>query len=131
MAGAEPIVAGFGPYRGVGRTRREIGRAELVLHIVEAHGETAKDRAVADTILAGVALMRVFNKIDAIDVAPARPGDEIALLAKTGAGVDLLRAELLHRAGLDGAGSSSLSVTLRWPSRPRKSSLLRPTRRWN
>jgi len=102
-----------------------------VLHIVEAHGETAKDRAVADTILGGVALMRVFNKIDAIDVAPARPGDEIALLAKTGAGVDLLRAELLHRAGLDGAGSSSLSVTLRWPSRPRKSSLLRPTRRWN
>ena len=89
---------------GIARTRREIIRADLVLHMVEAHGETAEDRAVAATIPAGVPLLRVVNKIDAAGAAPTRSAEAIALSAKTGAGLDLLRAELLCRAGLDGAG---------------------------
>ncbi len=89
---------------GIERTRREIGRADLVLHMVEASGETAQDRALAVTFPAGVPLLRVVNKIDMADTLPYRSSDAIGLSATTGAGLDLLRAELLGRAGLDGAG---------------------------
>lgn len=89
---------------GIARTRRAIARADLVLHLVDAAGETEADRAAAAEIPAGIPLLTVANKIDAAGLSPATTGDRIRLSAKTHAGLDLLRAELLRRAGLEGAG---------------------------
>ena len=82
---------------GIRRARAELARADLVVAVMELGHEAA-----AETLLEGVpetaARIRVINKIDLGGSAPAR--DEIngtvtiALSARTGAGLDLLREEL-------------------------------------
>ncbi|MFD1558688.1 tRNA uridine-5-carboxymethylaminomethyl(34) synthesis GTPase MnmE [Paraburkholderia silviterrae] len=97
---------------GIERTWSEIGRADVVLHLLDARtGMTAEDEAIAARFPAGVPVVRVLNKTDLTGVAPEvarRPvgqaGDgaevcEVRLSAKQGDGVALLRAELLRIAG--------------------------------
>ena len=82
---------------GIRRARAELARADLVLVVVERGAERA-----ADAVLAGVpenvARIVVINKIDLDGCVPAR--DEIgglvtiALSARAGTGLDLLRDEL-------------------------------------
>ncbi|MBL8382186.1 MAG: tRNA uridine-5-carboxymethylaminomethyl(34) synthesis GTPase MnmE [Burkholderiales bacterium] len=90
---------------GVARTRVEIGRADLVVHVVEASGPTAEDAAIAAEFPAGIPVLRVDNKAD-LGSGGAPPADAAALRvsARTGEGLDRLRAELVRRAGLEGAG---------------------------
>lgn len=89
---------------GVERTRREIARADLVLHMVEATGEGPEDELAAATIPVGVHRLKVANKIDKAGVGASVEHDVIRVSAKTGAGLDMLRTELLRLAGLEGAG---------------------------
>ena len=89
---------------GIGRTRRALERADLVLHVMEAGGDTETDRAAAAEMPPGIPRLTVANKIDATGEAPGIEGERVRLSAKTHAGMDLLRAELLRRAGLEGAG---------------------------
>ncbi len=89
---------------GMARTRREIERADLVLHVVEAGVVTPEDESAAKAIPAGIARLTVHNKIDVSGEAPGIDGDIARLSAKTGVGLDALRQELLRRGGLDGAG---------------------------
>ena len=89
---------------GIERTRREIARADLVLHMVEAAGEGPEDALAAGTIPAGITRLKVVNKIDKSDEAAGVFGDAIRISAKSGAGLSALRAELLRHAGLEGAG---------------------------
>jgi tRNA modification GTPase len=89
---------------GVRRARAELARADLVLVVVECGGERA-----AEAIIAGVpervARIVVVNKIDLAGRAPARTEDAgavtVALSARTGAGLDLLREELKRVAAGD------------------------------
>ena len=82
---------------GIRRARAELARADLVLVVVERGGERA-----SETVLAGVpesiARVMVINKIDIGGEVPARGETNgvvtIALSARTGAGLDLLRSEL-------------------------------------
>jgi tRNA modification GTPase len=89
---------------GIGRTWREIERADLVLQMMDARsGQTAQDEAIAARLPAGVERLRIFNKVD-LAAAPARrtrdgSGVALWLSAATGAGIDLLHAELLRVAG--------------------------------
>ncbi len=94
---------------GIARTWDEIGRADTVLfmHDLTRLGEPDHDAAdaliAAQLAAAGVddsRLLQVFNKSDAIngDVA-ALPAPAQRLSARTGDGIDRLRAELLSRAG--------------------------------
>ncbi len=87
---------------GIIRTLAEIERADVVLHIVDA-ASSADDAAVLDRVNErigrAVPLMTVINKIDLIDAAPRIEEDRVYLSARTGAGVDLLRAELKRVAG--------------------------------
>lgn len=108
---------------GIARTWDEIGRADVVLHLLDAReGLGADDRAIAGRFPAGVPVVRVFNKTDLIDAAPsvAHVGaeadagaaggldlSEVRLSAKRGDGIDLLRAELLRIAGWQ-AGAESV-----------------------
>ncbi len=89
---------------GMARTRREIERADLVLHMVEAGIATPEDEAAAASIPAGIACLTVRNKIDMTGEAAGVDGDIARLSARTGVGLNALRQELLRRGGLDGAG---------------------------
>ncbi len=100
---------------GIRRATREIGRADRVLYLVDAAAAgAAAAPGLAEQLAslpAGVPVTIVFNKIDLVGkaagidtaVAPAR----VWLSARTGAGLELLRAHLKQVAGLvDGAGAA-------------------------
>ena len=108
---------------GIERTWEAIGRADIVLHLVDApdyieHGLSEIDDHIDDQLSGrlppGAPIVRVVNKID---MAPAagemmfggnRPHvvaangpnpTEIWISARTGAGIDLMRRELLRLIG--------------------------------
>jgi tRNA modification GTPase len=101
---------------GVRRARNEIARADRVLYVLDAaiaggliggHGDAWVDDAQRalelEHLPAGVPVTLVFNKIDLIGL-PARLDDSaspprIFLSARTGDGLDLLRAHLKASAG--------------------------------
>jgi len=89
---------------GIARTWSEIGKADVVLLLVDARtGVTNQDLELVERIPQGVKRVFVHNKIDLSDGAPQVRRDlastSLYLSAKTGAGMDLLRAELLAVAG--------------------------------
>jgi tRNA modification GTPase len=89
---------------GIARTWSEIEQADLLLLIVDAAaGVTAPDEAIVARLPARLPRVVVHNKIDLIGeaprVVPNAGATAVHLSAKTGAGVDLLRAHLLERAG--------------------------------
>ena len=88
---------------GIDRTWREVGRADVVLMIVDAvSGLTNEDRAITARLPREVTRIDVLNKIDLANLeAAAHEGSamQVRVSAKTGAGIELLRAALLHSAG--------------------------------
>jgi tRNA modification GTPase len=90
---------------GIDRTLAEVARADAVVHLVDATAPAA-DGAVFTQVRACMAqagrhvpLLTVVNKIDLTQLAPAVVADTVYLSAKSGAGLDLLRAELRRIAG--------------------------------
>ncbi|HSD41880.1 MAG TPA: tRNA uridine-5-carboxymethylaminomethyl(34) synthesis GTPase MnmE [Burkholderiales bacterium] len=89
---------------GIARTWSEIERADLLVLIVDARaGVTAADEAIVARLPSRLPRIVVQNKSDLSGDAP-RIGKlggatTVYLSAKTGAGVELLRAHLLERAG--------------------------------
>ena len=89
---------------GIERTWREIDKADVVVLIVDARlGVSEADRAILAQLPAHLARITVHNKIDLAGRPAERheqdDGVAVALSAKSGEGVDLLRAELLRIAG--------------------------------
>jgi len=93
---------------GIERSWREIERADAVLLLVDARsGIGEADRDILARLPERLQRITVYNKIDLAGRAPERHeehdahGDAVAisLSAKAGAGIDLLRAELLRIAG--------------------------------
>jgi tRNA modification GTPase len=89
---------------GVARTWSEIGKADLVLLLVDARaGVTTQDLELVARIPQGAKRVFVHNKIDLAGAEPRVQRGEAStsmyLSAKTGAGMDLLRAELLGITG--------------------------------
>jgi tRNA modification GTPase len=82
---------------GIRRARAELARAELLLVVAE-RGEEQALESLLEGIPESVARIVVINKIDVDGVAPSRAETggvvTIALSARTGAGLDLLRDEL-------------------------------------
>jgi len=90
--------------RGIERAWSEIGRADLVLLLVDARvGVTREDLELVARIPEGVKRVFVHNKIDLTSGEPlarrSEAATELFLSAKTGVGTGLLRAELLSIAG--------------------------------
>jgi tRNA modification GTPase len=90
--------------QGIARTWNEIERADVVLLLVDARaGVTRQDIELVARIPQKVRRLFVHNKIDLAGEEPrAQNGEtatELYLSAKTGAGTELLRAELLGVAG--------------------------------
>ena len=93
---------------GIERSWQEIERADVVLLLVDARsGITEADWAILDKLPERLKRITIYNKIDLAEGQPERHdehdrhGDAVAisLSAKAGAGIDLLRDELLAIAG--------------------------------
>jgi tRNA modification GTPase len=94
---------------GVERAWLEIGRADVVLQLLDARcGETSADHGIAVRLPAGVERIVVENKCDLAGAAAARFTNgghvHLRLSAKSGEGMNLLRDELLRVAGWSGHG---------------------------
>jgi tRNA modification GTPase len=99
---------------GIRRATQEIGRADRVLYLVDA---AAADAAAAPhlaeqlaSLPAGVPVTIVFNKIDLVGKAAAIDAAttpaQLWLSARTGAGLELLRAHLKQIAGYAEGGAA-------------------------
>jgi tRNA modification GTPase len=89
---------------GIERTWEAIARAGAALLISEAGAATGpQERELAGSLPPALPRMRVVNKVDLVDSASGRvetaEGPAIAVSAKTGAGIDVLRRWLLEAAG--------------------------------
>ena len=87
---------------GIERTLAEVARADVVLHLVDAAAPAADAEVLQQVSLrvgGGVPLLTVINKVDLSGAEPKAEGDRVWLSAKTGAGLDGLRAKLLEVAG--------------------------------
>ncbi|MGH8115036.1 MAG: tRNA modification GTPase, partial [Rhodanobacteraceae bacterium] len=97
---------------GIRRARAELARADLVLLMVEG-GARGVDLDRLAEVPGTTARLRIINKIDLDGAAPRREEHDgivtIALSSRTGAGLDLLRAELRRivlGGGTDGVFSA-------------------------
>jgi tRNA modification GTPase len=107
---------------GVRRALAELSRADRVLYMLDAASRlsesSASDLAVElDELPKGVPVTLIFNKIDLsgaqASVDESRDPPQVFLSARTGAGLDLLRAHLKSRAGYRSGDSGALSARRR------------------
>ncbi len=94
---------------GIARTRAAIDKAGVALLIGDAtQKDHPADVAILSQLPRGLPVVRVHNKIDLAQTAPRAEyrddGTHIYLSAKTGAGVELLRQQLLNIAGWRNTG---------------------------
>jgi tRNA modification GTPase len=96
---------------GVRKSMEALADADIVLVVLDAsHPPSDADARRRDTELVSLVARRlavvVVNKIDTIATAPLVPDGGLPVImtsAKTGQGIDFLRAKILHLAGGDGA----------------------------
>jgi tRNA modification GTPase len=101
---------------GIARAWAEMERADVLLHVHDWAAEcdhslaerTRDARAgilarIQERVSARVPRLDVWNKVDATPAAPPEGDAQIALSAKTGAGLEALRAKLLQLAGWQAA----------------------------
>jgi tRNA modification GTPase len=85
---------------GIERTWREIERADIILNLRDATDpETPDDAQIVARLPASIPRRVVINKIDLTGDEARLEGDRIYLSAQTGAGLELLRGEILDLAG--------------------------------
>lgn len=88
---------------GIERTWREIHRADVILRLIDADVDRAPTADIDARLPADVERIVVANKIDLRGGEPRRVESNgrvsLHVSARTGAGMDLLRAELLRIAG--------------------------------
>ena len=88
---------------GIRRTWKEIEQADRALLLVDSKaGITAEDQEILQRLPEALQVTVVRNKIDLEGTEPAISDNEIALSAKTGAGIDLLRSHLKNIMGYTG-----------------------------
>ncbi|MEW6119007.1 MAG: tRNA uridine-5-carboxymethylaminomethyl(34) synthesis GTPase MnmE [Pseudomonadota bacterium] len=98
---------------GIERTWAAVEKADVALLLVDAaHGVGAEEAAILARLPA-IPRLTVHNKIDATGEMPRVQGDEIWLSARTGAGLDGLRARLLEVAGWQAAGEGAFMARAR------------------
>ncbi|SEI70014.1 tRNA uridine-5-carboxymethylaminomethyl(34) synthesis GTPase MnmE [Achromobacter sp. NFACC18-2] len=85
---------------GIARTWQEIERADVILHLQDATQPGDElDAQITARLPARTPVLKVFNKVDLLPEPFAAGPGELGISAKRGAGLDLLRAELLQIAG--------------------------------
>ena len=92
---------------GIGRTWAATQKAGLALLVVDAtRGETDSDRTIVARLPEALPVLTVLNKVDLVDQATLPPvaSRELRVSARTGQGVEKLRAHLLEAAGWHPSG---------------------------
>lgn len=89
---------------GVEHAWREIGQADIALHVVDSLDASLEvDPEIVKGLPATAKKLRIINKIDILGVLAHRSkcddGEEVRVSAKTGEGIELLRSALLDAAG--------------------------------
>ncbi|WP_101926915.1 MULTISPECIES: tRNA uridine-5-carboxymethylaminomethyl(34) synthesis GTPase MnmE [Luteimonas] len=99
---------------GMRRARGELQRADLALVVLDARAPAAGTAAIADAIAGVPATLWLHNKCDLLD-DPAPLGEGVlAVSARTGAGLDALRAALhAHAGGTHDAGEGAFTARSR------------------
>jgi tRNA modification GTPase len=100
---------------GIERTWAAVEQAGIALLLVDSqHGLGEQEQAIIKRLPSGIARVTVHNKIDLSGEAPrCESGKDVWLSAKTGEGIELLRAELLHIAGWQPAGEGGFMARRR------------------
>jgi tRNA modification GTPase len=103
---------------GVRRAHRALAQAELALFLLDDRdGLAAEDAALLAELPPTLPVLRIHNKIDLSGAEPERQERDghvhLRISAASGAGLDLLRAELRRIAGLDAPGESLFSARSR------------------
>jgi tRNA modification GTPase len=107
---------------GVRRALAELARADRVLYILDAAAPASESSASElaaelERLPPGVPVTLIFNKIDLsgaqANIDESRDPPRVFLSARTGAGLDLLRAHLKNRAGYRAGDSGALSARRR------------------
>lgn len=85
---------------GIARTWQEIERADVILHLQDATQPGDElDAQITARLPPRTPVLKVFNKVDLLPAAFAAGPGELGISAKSGIGLDALRAELLQIAG--------------------------------
>lgn len=103
---------------GISRTWAMIEKADLALLVSDAGREDDRaNRAIIDRLPAGLARIRVMNKIDLAQRKAAREQigaeERVWISAKTGAGVELLKQAIWDQAGWHPSGEGVFSARTR------------------
>lgn len=100
---------------GIARTWSAVEQAGIALLLVDSqHGLGEQEQRIIAQLPVGMTRIMVHNKIDlAREPARSQAGPEIWLSAKTGEGLDLIRAELLRIAGWQPAGEGGFMARRR------------------
>jgi tRNA modification GTPase len=102
---------------GVERARSEMARADRVLWVYDGHRDPKHAGFELADLPDGVPVTLVRNKADMSGDTPGErhssAGVEIVLSAKTGAGIDALRAHLKQAMGFTGAGEGEFMARRR------------------
>ncbi|KTD07715.1 tRNA uridine-5-carboxymethylaminomethyl(34) synthesis GTPase MnmE [Legionella jamestowniensis] len=87
---------------GIKRAWQEVSRADCVLMVIDIKQQNASldlSDAIRETLPAGVPVIQVFNKIDAVNLFPKNETNAVYLSAKTGDGIDLLKEKIKEVVG--------------------------------
>jgi tRNA modification GTPase len=85
---------------GISRTWAEIESADVILHLQDARRpDSPEDAEIAARLPAGIPRRIIENKIDLIAASARVEGERIFVSALSGAGIDLIREQLLTIAG--------------------------------
>ncbi|MBL8473208.1 MAG: tRNA uridine-5-carboxymethylaminomethyl(34) synthesis GTPase MnmE [Rhodocyclaceae bacterium] len=99
---------------GMERTWKEIGRADVVLLLVDARaGYTVADQQIAARLPGSVPRLVVGNKCDLVEAATAAGACDLFVSARNGAGIDALKDRLLQMAGAQPAGEATFLARAR------------------
>ncbi|MBB3342635.1 tRNA uridine-5-carboxymethylaminomethyl(34) synthesis GTPase MnmE [Luteimonas sp. RC10] len=97
---------------GIRRARAELRRADLAIVVLDARDPDAGLSAVAGDIQDVPARLVVHNKVDLLEGA-ATDDDVVRVSARTGAGLDLLRAALATQVAGPAAGEGAFTARQR------------------
>lgn len=98
---------------GVRRTHVALTHADLALVVIDDSERADALPALRAELPPGLAVCIVRSKIDLSARAPGSVGEEVAVSAHTGAGLDALRARLKRQAGYAGEGTGAFSARRR------------------
>jgi tRNA modification GTPase len=103
---------------GIERAWTAVAQADLVLFVLEAPlGVTEEDAAIERNLAAQTQVIRVFNKVDLMGehshVPREHPSRTVFVSAVTGAGLNLLRREMLVVAGWKSVGEGAFMARTR------------------